>query len=726
VARATEEHAAYGIGFRQDTPPPGTVITAAQTLSATFTPTDTTHYNTVIATVPIALRTGTHPDTGAVKLFLNNSPTPVATYYYGANDTPSTVAEGLAAASSSSLVTVKAVDNTLYIEATPAAVSAYTGAGTDFSYTIQNAGYNTSGTNYTYPSFPASLINGQLEGGATGSSGSNPVTVYSFAGSYDGVSNLASYTDSVMGSWNFSYDTLNRLVSSQNTAASSATPQFAGNYGCWSYDGFGNRLSQAISTTPCASSPPLMSWANYNSNNQFTSTSQAPGGVPYDASGDVLNDGQNQYLYDGEGRICAVASSPMPNVTTMTGYLYDADGTRVAKGRITAWSCDPGVNGFQTTNDYILGLGGEQLTEMGVDATAGSSATTLAWQHTNVYAAGALIATYDNDGLHFYFNDPLGTRRTQTDYTGVLEQTCSSLPFGDALACSGGNLQAPTEHHFTGKERDTESGNDYFEARYFGSSMGRMLSPDPIGGDLSNPQSLNKYAYALNNPLRFTDPTGLYVCRDGQDCSAFEKVLASLRDSTNADVARAAAAYGALGEDNGVTVGFADMSKKGENGKTVSTIELDPKDSSGKTLRAHSDVTINSKISGDAYASAVGHEGSHAADAQDVVKSSLTPDGNAIHAGMNITPYQSEQRAYGVTNAILASGNQSQKFDCGMKTCTLGAGSGLPVQLPGVIDQILAHDHIYDQGGKPMSSTNQGPSVVNGITPMPPNASVPQ
>jgi RHS repeat-associated protein len=238
-------------------------------------------------------------------------------------------------------------------------------------------------------------------------------------------------------------------------------------------------------------------------------------------SGDVLNDGQNQYLYDGEGRICAVASSPMPNVTTMTGYLYDADGTRVAKGRITAWSCDPAVNGFQTTNDYILGPGGEQVTEMGVNATAGSSATTLAWQHTNVYAPGlgssALIATYDNDGLHFYFNDPLGTRRAQTDYAGVIEQTCSSLPFGDALACSGGNLAAPTEHHFTGKERDTESGNDYFEYRYYQSTMGRWMSPDPgwfLAAHLGNPQTWNMYTYANNNPLMYIDPYGLQSVPD--------------------------------------------------------------------------------------------------------------------------------------------------------------------------------------------------------------------
>jgi RHS repeat-associated protein len=71
--------------------------------------------------------------------------------------------------------------------------------------------------------------------------------------------------------------------------------------------------------------------------------------------------------------------------------------------------------------------------------------------------------------------------------------------------------------HFTGKERDTESGNDYFEARYFGSSMGRFLSPDPMGpwvADVNDPQSWNFYVYGRNNPLINVDPTGL-------DCISF-------------------------------------------------------------------------------------------------------------------------------------------------------------------------------------------------------------
>jgi hypothetical protein len=45
--------------------------------------------------------------------------------------------------------------------------------------------------------------------------------------------------------------------------------------------------------------------------------------ICYDASGDVLNDGTNQYLYDGDGQICAVASTPVAGMTVMTGYVYD-------------------------------------------------------------------------------------------------------------------------------------------------------------------------------------------------------------------------------------------------------------------------------------------------------------------------------------------------------------------------------------------------------------------
>jgi RHS repeat-associated protein len=93
---------------------------------------------------------------------------------------------------------------------------------------------------------------------------------------------------------------------------------------------------------------------------------------------------------------------------------------------------------------------------------------------------------------------------------------------------------------FTGKERDAESGNDYFGARYYASSMGRWLSPDwsakvmPVPyAKLGDPQSLNLYSYVLNNPLTHFDPDGhacdsLWHCAQGFLNAVEVKVSASL------------------------------------------------------------------------------------------------------------------------------------------------------------------------------------------------------
>ncbi len=112
--------------------------------------------------------------------------------------------------------------------------------------------------------------------------------------------------------------------------------------------------------------------------------------------------------------------------------------------------------------------------------------------------------------MYYHHGDWLGTERATSDSTGAICQTIYSQPFGDAQQTSGSC--SPSAHFFTGKERDTESGLDYFGARYYGSNMGRFMSPDPSGllaqkpGD---PQSWNLYAYARNNPLIYLDPTGL-------------------------------------------------------------------------------------------------------------------------------------------------------------------------------------------------------------------------
>jgi RHS repeat-associated protein len=71
---------------------------------------------------------------------------------------------------------------------------------------------------------------------------------------------------------------------------------------------------------------------------------------------------------------------------------------------------------------------------------------------------------------------------------------------------------------FTGKERDAESGLDYFGARYYGSALGRWTSPDPINltnARIRNPaNTLNKYVYGGNNPLKYVD-------LDGKDITIF-------------------------------------------------------------------------------------------------------------------------------------------------------------------------------------------------------------
>jgi RHS repeat-associated protein len=283
---------------------------------------------------------------------------------------------------------------------------------------------------------------------------------------------------------------LNRLV-----AASVSGGPYDGMSMAWNIDSFGNRSTQLTSGHIPPQATPGLSFNNgRNRADQFI----------YDAAGNVTNDGVNQYAYDAEGRICAVNGAG-----GLTGYLYDAEGRRVAKGTLTSFSCDLSANGFTATERYMLGQGGEQLV-----AVNGSGN----WEHTNVFAGGKLLGTYDagSDGFHYAFSDWLGTKRAQYSLPHGVESLCSSLPYGDSLSCTGSDA---TNYHYTNKERDAESGNDYFGARYYASGMGRFMSPDwsakedPVPyAKLDNPQSLNLYGYVQNNPLTRVDADGHQSC----------------------------------------------------------------------------------------------------------------------------------------------------------------------------------------------------------------------
>lgn len=113
--------------------------------------------------------------------------------------------------------------------------------------------------------------------------------------------------------------------------------------------------------------------------------------------------------------------------------------------------------------------------------------------------------------VHYYFSDHLGSTQMETSTGGWPVWKGQFAPFGQEL-----DTQFTANHYkFTGKERDTESGLDYFGARYYASSQGRWISPDWADkpeavpySDLENPQSLNLYGYVNNNPLSKVDIDG--------------------------------------------------------------------------------------------------------------------------------------------------------------------------------------------------------------------------
>jgi RHS repeat-associated protein len=261
----------------------------------------------------------------------------------------------------------------------------------------------------------------------------------------------------------------------------------------------------------------------------------------------------------------------------------------------------------------------------------------------------------------------LGTRRVQTDELGVIEQSCSSLPFGDGLSCTG-STTAPTEHHFTGKERDTESGNDYFGARYYSSSMGRFLSPDwsakvaPVPyAKLDNPQTLNLYAYVGNNPLNRTDPTGHYTAGCGGDVKncdkqigSLDKQLQSALKSKDPNIVKAAQAYGKLGDKNGVNVTFLNVvdpknaNVTGTTGAQAGTGGITVDQATGKVQQA-TQVNLQAGMGGSQLQETAVHEGVHVEDRANFIGTiQMTP--YSFNQNLNISGRQSEMNAYGVEN----------------------------------------------------------------------------
>jgi RHS repeat-associated protein len=212
----------------------------------------------------------------------------------------------------------------------------------------------------------------------------------------------------------------------------------------------------------------------YDTNNRWL-------GAVHDAAGNQTTLPTGSFTYDAENRLTTATESYMPAIS----YSYDGDGRRVTK-------------------------------------TVGTASTVFVYD-----AQGQLAAEYSTvpptvAGTLYLTPDHLGSTRL---VTGGTQQCFDYLPFGEELAngtfgrgsCFPNGMypinpspDAVTEK-FTGKERDAETGLDYFGARYMSAAQGRFTGTDPSSGTILhvlNPQRWNMYAYALNNPLLYTDPTG--------------------------------------------------------------------------------------------------------------------------------------------------------------------------------------------------------------------------
>jgi len=120
-----------------------------------------------------------------------------------------------------------------------------------------------------------------------------------------------------------------------------------------------------------------------------------------------------------------------------------------------------------------------------------------------------------SDVVEYVITDALGNIRAIEDEQGNVIERHDYLAFGEECTtgpCAANpGVGAGQPRKFTGKERDQETGFDYFGARYYGAKIGRFTTVDPVynwNANLLDPQRWNRYAYGRNNPLRYVDPDG--------------------------------------------------------------------------------------------------------------------------------------------------------------------------------------------------------------------------
>lgn len=217
-------------------------------------------------------------------------------------------------------------------------------------------------------------------------------------------------------------------------------------------------------------------------------------GYAYDAAGNMINDGLNlnSYTYDAENKMLTAN-----NGTSITTFKYDGDGVRVFK------------SGYRL---YWTGMGTETLAET---FTSGGN------KREYVYFAGRRVAMVDlsvsgnncmgippDCARYYFYGDHLGSGNVLASTSGgTTVAEYDFFPYGGKRVITSSSIDP--HYDFTGKEWDSEDSLNHFLFRDYSPRLGRFMGPDPLQGNIGNPQSLNRYAYVLNNPGNLIDPLGL-------------------------------------------------------------------------------------------------------------------------------------------------------------------------------------------------------------------------
>ena len=388
-------------------------------------------------------------------------------------------------------------------------ISATNAVGVTFTYGYNGAArLTTVTTNFVDSSHPGTLFSaahyspfGALTGATLGngltespaydtrlrlqsySTASGATSRYSYSLTFAPNGDVLTGNDSVNGNWTYSYDPFNRLTGSNQNSGQAVSS--------YVYDRFGNRWQQ---------NGPFSMQLTFTGNNPSSpANNNRMDGFSYDSAGNLLNDGTHGYFYDAESRLIQVDGT-LGNCSTATAcYVYDAEGRRVRKATASE------------TLDFLYDKDGNKAAE--VDSTG-------VFQRGELYANGRHLAVYAPDpgpsGATFFIHaDWLGTERARTDVTGAVCETIGSGPFGDGqtiVDTCGDSAGDVSPLHFTGKERDSESGLDDFGARYNSSNFGRFMSadPTPLGIAPGDPQSWNLYSYTRNRPTTSVDVGGAW------------------------------------------------------------------------------------------------------------------------------------------------------------------------------------------------------------------------